>query len=76
VATFGAAHDLLQTESLAGQSRAIVRTSTAAAHRTATELGLSVEPTPLQQLVVALCRTTGAPGTAASVRSDLQGVSR
>jgi ABC-2 type transport system ATP-binding protein len=76
VATFGAAHDLLRTESLAGQSRAIVRTTTATAHRTATELGLSVEPTSLQQLVVALSRTTGAPGSAACVRSDLQGVSR
>jgi ABC-2 type transport system ATP-binding protein len=76
VATFGAAHDLVQTESLAGQSRAIVRTRTATASRTATELGLSVEHTSLQQLVVALSRGTTARGTAVSVPSDLQGVSR
>src|SRR4051812_11713238 len=76
VATFGAAHELLQTESLAGQSRAIVRTTPATAHRTAIELGLSVEPTSLQHLVVALSRATGAAGTTTSAPSDLQGASR
>src|SRR4051812_9239443 len=76
VAMFSSAHELLQTESLAGQSRAIVRTTPATAHRTAIELGLSVEPTSLQHLVVALSRATGAAGTTTSAPSDLQGASR
>ena len=77
VATFGAAHQLLQTESMAGQSRAIVRTGTATAHRMATELGLSVEPTSIQHLVVAMSLSSAATDrAAATASSDLQGVSR
>jgi ABC-2 type transport system ATP-binding protein len=77
VATFGAAHHLLQTESMAGQSRAIVRTGTATAHRTARDLGLTVEPTSIQQLVVAMGRAaiTGAE-TSTARPSDLQGAPR
>src|SRR3954452_13826710 len=45
VATFGAAHELVTTKTLAGRSRAIVRTGTATARRMATDLGLAVEPT-------------------------------
>jgi ABC-2 type transport system ATP-binding protein len=74
VATFGAAHHLLQTESLAGQSRAIVRTGTATAHRMATDLGLTVEPTPIQHLVVAMSRATAPPSGHTS--PDLQGALR
>jgi ABC-2 type transport system ATP-binding protein len=74
VATFGAAHQLLQTESLAGQSRAIVRTGSATAHRMATDLGLSVEPTPIQHLVVAMSRATATPSDPTA--PDLQGVLR
>jgi ABC-2 type transport system ATP-binding protein len=77
VATFGAAHELLQTESLAGQSRAIVRTRTATAPRMATDLGLTVEPTSMQQLVVAMSRAGAtSAGTPATISSDLLGVSR
>ena len=75
VATFGSAHQLLTTESMAGQSRAVVRTRTTTAHREATELGLAVERTPLQQLVVgmSLAATRTAP---AAVDHDLQGAPR
>lgn len=76
VATFGAAHELLRTESMAGQSRAIVRTRTATAHRTATDLGLTVEPTSIQHLVVAMSQATTAGRSGTTVPSDLQGVSR
>ena len=77
VATFGAAHQLLQTESMAGQSRAVVRTGTATAHRTATELGLTVEPTSIQQLVVAMSRVPVPDPLASQPHpSDLQGVTR
>jgi ABC-2 type transport system ATP-binding protein len=77
VATFAAANDLLQIESLAGQSRAVVRAATAMAHRMATDLGLSVEPTSLQHLVVAMSRAAGRTSeTDTAAPSDLQGVSR
>jgi ABC-2 type transport system ATP-binding protein len=77
VATFGAAHELLQSESLAGQSRAIIRTDTATAHRQATDLGLAVEPTSIQQLVVAMSRAAAAPADLGPVApSDLEGASR
>jgi ABC-2 type transport system ATP-binding protein len=72
VATFAAAHQLVQSESLAGQSRAIVRTGTATARRMATDLGLSVDPTPMQHLVVALSRAATTPTRPA----DLQGANR
>jgi ABC-2 type transport system ATP-binding protein len=71
VATFGAAHELLQSESMAGRSRAIVRTGTATSRRLATDLGLTVESTSIQQLVVAMSLATPATHSA-----DLQEVSR
>ena len=76
VATFAGAHHVLQTESLAGQSRAIVRTETATANREATDLGLSVEPTSIQQLVVAMSRAAVPSGHRTTVPSDLEGASR
>jgi ABC-2 type transport system ATP-binding protein len=76
VATFAAAQQLLQTESLAGQSRAIVRTGTVSAHSAATDLGLSVEPTSIQQLVVAMSRAAAPSGSRTAVPSDLEGASR
>jgi ABC-2 type transport system ATP-binding protein len=74
VATFGAAHDVLQTESMAGLSRAIVRTRAATAQQEATQLGLSVEPASIQQLVIALSR--GSATDTGPVPADLQGASR
>ena len=77
MATFGAVHDVLHSESLAGQSRAMVRTRTATAHRDATDLGLAVDQTSIQQLVVAMSRSAaaGSPATA-TVPTDLEGISR
>jgi ABC-2 type transport system ATP-binding protein len=74
VADFGAAHDVLHAESIAGRSRAIVRTRAATAHHEAIDLGLSVEPASLQQLVIAMSRA--ASTSAAPVQADPQGVSR
>jgi ABC-2 type transport system ATP-binding protein len=74
VATFGVAHDVLHTESMAGLSRALVRTRTPAAHREATELGLSVEPASIQQLVIAMSR--GSAISTGPAPADLQGASR
>ena len=66
VDTFASAHELLTTESMAGRSRAVVRTRTPNARQDATDLGLSVEHTPLQQLVVGMSlSTTGHPAPAA-----------
>jgi ABC-2 type transport system ATP-binding protein len=77
VSTFGAAHQLLRIESLAGRSRAVVRTDDATSRRMATDLGLTVEPTTLQQLVVAMSHASGASAsTPVTVPSDLQGVDR
>jgi len=74
VAIFGAAHQLLQMQSLAGQSRAIVHTGTATSRRMATDLGLTVEATSIQQLVVAMSRVSAtSAGAPAAVLSDLQG---
>ncbi len=77
VATFGAVHQVLHSESLAGRSRAIVRTTTATAHRDATDLGLAVDQTSIQQLVVAMSRSAaGGSPAAATVPTDLEGISR
>jgi ABC-2 type transport system ATP-binding protein len=77
VSTFGAAHQLLRIESLAGRSRAVVRTDDATSRRMATDLGLTVEATTLQQLVVAMSHASGASASApTTVPSDLQGVDR
>jgi len=64
VATFGAEHRVLRTESLAGTSRAIVQVGSIGDRQVATDLGLTVEPTSIQQLVVALSRAAAdTPGT-------------
>ena len=77
VAAFAAAHDLLSTESMAGHSRAVVRAVSATARRDAAQLGLTVEPTSMQQLVVAMSLAAGhAPSTPDTDRHDLQGAPR
>ena len=74
VASFAGAHRVLRTESLAGQTRAIVQVGSAVDRRVATDLGLTVEPTPIQQLVVALSRAAAdAPG---APQDSLEEVSR
>jgi ABC-2 type transport system ATP-binding protein len=71
VDAFGARHEVLHRESLAGSARAVVRLlhddDPAAA-------GLAWEATPLQQLVVSLSRRSASAGAAA--RTDLEEVSR
>jgi ABC-2 type transport system ATP-binding protein len=54
VQAFARQHDLLHTESLGGQSRAVVRIGSAADRSSAAASGLGVESTNLQQLVVAM----------------------
>ncbi|MCF6746641.1 ABC transporter ATP-binding protein [Blastococcus sp. KM273128] len=54
VLEFARQHELLHTEALGGHARAVVRIREAAARRAAAGSGLAVEPTPLQQLVVAM----------------------
>ena len=77
VATFGSAHDVLHAESMAGQTRAVVRTSTAADRQVATDLGLAVEQTSIQKLVVALSRATADSATAPTAASaELEGITR
>jgi ABC-2 type transport system ATP-binding protein len=71
VEAFGARHDVLHSEFLAGSGRAVVRLryddDPAAA-------GLTWEATPLQQLVVSLSLRTTRDG--AATRTDLEEVSR
>ena len=67
----------MRSESLAGQSRAVIRTGTVTARRMATDLGLVVEPTSLQQLVVAMSlRSTATDHPTSAVPSDLLGAPR
>lgn len=54
VQTFARQHELLHTESLGGTSRAVVRIDGADDRDAAAARGLTVEPTSLQQLVVAM----------------------
>ncbi len=54
VQAFARQHELLHSESLAGHSRAVVRVDATADRRAASAQGLTVEPTNLQQLVVAM----------------------
>ena len=63
VATFGGAHRVLRTESLAGSARAVVQVASATDRQVAVDLGLTVESTSMQQLVIALSRaaTAGEP---------------
>jgi len=71
VEAFGARHDVLHSEFLAGSGRAVVRLryddDPAAA-------GLNWEATPLQQLVVSMSLQTTRDG--AATRNDLEEVSR
>ncbi|SDF55773.1 ABC-2 type transport system ATP-binding protein [Blastococcus fimeti] len=60
VQAFARQHDLLHTETLGGSSRAVVRIGGATDRRAAAAQGLSVEPTNLQQLVVAMSLQTPA----------------
>ncbi|NEK96358.1 ABC transporter ATP-binding protein [Modestobacter muralis] len=77
VAGFAAGQHLLHTESMAGRSRAVVRATTATARQDATDLGLTVEPTSVQQLVVAMSlATTHGPSSPDAARLALQGVPR
>jgi ABC-2 type transport system ATP-binding protein len=74
VSALAAAHELLHTESMAGQSRALLRARSATAQRDAVALGLTVEPTSVQQLVVAMSLAAGT--TPSTDRRDLQGAPR
>jgi ABC-2 type transport system ATP-binding protein len=71
VEAFGARHDVLHTEFVAGSGRAVVRLI---GKDDATAAGLSVEPTSLQQLVVALSRRTAEHGH--TPRTALEELSR
>jgi ABC-2 type transport system ATP-binding protein len=53
VQAFARRHEVLHTETLGGHARAVVRVSDPAERRAAAALGLTVESTSLQQLVVA-----------------------
>ena len=74
VAAFSREHDLLTSESLAGQSRAVVRLIRGADAGEAATAGLSWEPVTLQQLVVAM--SLRAARTDSIPRTDLEEVSR
>src|SRR5918998_6490919 len=74
VQAFARQHELLHSESLGGHSRAVVRVGDATARRTAAGSGLTVEPTNLQQLVVAMSLQMTRPDT--SARTNLEEVSR
>jgi ABC-2 type transport system ATP-binding protein len=56
VASFGRGRDVLHTETLGGYGRSVVRTEGGQDGLAARALGLGVEPTSLQQYVVALSR--------------------
>jgi ABC-2 type transport system ATP-binding protein len=74
VAAFARQHELLHSESLAGQSRSVVRLTGGSDGGDAAAAGLSWEPATLQQLVVAMSLQTARPDT--SARNDLEEVSR
>ena len=70
VQAFTRQHELLHSESLGGHSRAVVRIQGAADRHAATAHGLAVEPTNLQQLVVAMSLRTAARGSLHLAPSD------
>jgi ABC-2 type transport system ATP-binding protein len=74
VAAFARQHELLHSESLAGQRRSVVRLTGGSDGGDAAAAGLSWEPATLQQLVVAMSLQTARPDT--SARTDLEEVSR
>jgi ABC-2 type transport system ATP-binding protein len=77
VQAFTRQHELLHSESLGGHSRAVVRVGGGADRHAAAAHGLAVEPTSLQQLVVAL--SLQSPSARGSLRlahaDDLEEVS-
>ena len=73
-AAFARLHELLHSESLAGQSRSVVRMTGGSDGGDAAAAGLSWESAPLQQLVVAMSLQTTRHDT--SARTDLAEVSR
>ena len=77
VQAFTRQHELLHSESLGGHSRAVVRVAGGADRHAAAAHGLAVEPTTLQQLVVAL--SLQSPAARGSLRiataDDLEEVS-
>jgi ABC-2 type transport system ATP-binding protein len=74
VAGFAVHHELLHTESVGGHSRAVVRLRHHADDDATRAAGLSIEPTTLQQLVVAMSLATARDRSAAP--TDLEEVSR
>lgn len=78
VDAFAQQHELLHSEALGGHSRAVVRIADAGARRAAADSGLSVEPTNLQQLIVAMSLQTSAERSSAHPANpaDLEEVSR
>jgi ABC-2 type transport system ATP-binding protein len=74
VAAFAGRHELLHTESLAGQSRSVVRLTGGSDGGDAADAGLAWEPVTLQQLVVAMSLRTPRPES--STRTDLEEVPR
>ncbi|RBY96415.1 ABC transporter ATP-binding protein [Blastococcus sp. TF02-8] len=77
VQAFARRHDLLHAESLGGHTRAVVRVTDGDARQAAADTGLTVEPTNLQQLIVAMSLQT--PGERAPLQpappADLEEVS-
>src|SRR4051812_42641892 len=71
VEAFGARHEVLHRETLAGSARAVVRL---VYEDDPTSAGLTWEATPLQQLVVSMSRRDAA--ACADARIDLEEVSR
>jgi ABC-2 type transport system ATP-binding protein len=61
VASFARGRRVLHTETLGGLQRSMVRTEGSQDRSAARSLGLAVEPTSLQQYVVALSRRTESP---------------
>ncbi|MCZ2803482.1 ABC transporter ATP-binding protein [Modestobacter sp. VKM Ac-2983] len=77
VSTFGATRQVLHLESMAGQARAIVRASSATARQDAAVLGLTVEPTSIQRLVVAMSLAATQPAAPSTAdHHTLQGAPR
>jgi ABC-2 type transport system ATP-binding protein len=72
---FAQHHELLHTEALGGHARAVVRLQERAALHSSAP-GLAIEPTTLQQLIVAMSLQSPAPGSALHLaRTDLEEVS-
>ncbi|TFV58540.1 UNVERIFIED_ORG: ABC transporter ATP-binding protein [Bacillus sp. AZ43] len=78
VLAFARQYELLHSESLGGHARAVVRIHDTDARRAASGSGLTVEPTNLQQLIVAMSLQSPAERTAlhTAPTTDLEEVSR